>query len=163
MRISGRPLVEYVAVGAALLCVLFSVAPAFFKNLRASRMVEPMERLRFIAERATAMAAGRPVESAYPGSAPLTPGLVPRGELASDPAGTWDHPTWRLLGFHFDEPHAYSYAFESDDGPERSTFRATARGDLDGDGNLSTFMITGVFPRGGAPTTGAIAMHREVE
>ena len=163
MRISGRPLVEYVAAGAALLCVLFSVAPAFFKNLRASRMVEPMERLRFMAERATAMAAGRPVESAYPSSAPLTPGVVPRGELASDPAGTWDHPTWRLLGFHFDEPHAYSYSFDSDDGPERSTFRATARGDLDGDGNLSTFVITGVFPRGGAPTVDAIAMHREVE
>lgn len=163
MRISGRPFVEYVAVAAALLCVLFSVAPAFLKNLRASRMAEPMERLKFMAERATAIAAGRPVESAYPGSAPLTPNLVPRGELASDPPGTWDHPTWRLLGFRFDEPHAYSYAFESEDGPARSTFRATARGDLDGDGNLSTFLIMGECPRGGAPTVGTIAMHREVE
>jgi hypothetical protein len=163
MRISGRPLVEYVALGAALLCVLFSVAPAFLKNLRASRMTEPMERLRFMAERATALAAGRPLESAYPASAPLTPGVVPRGELATDPPGTWDHPTWRLLGFHFEEPHAYSYAFESDNAPERSTFRATARGDLDGDGNLSTFLVTGECPRGGAPQVGTIAMHREVE
>jgi hypothetical protein len=163
MRISGRPFVEYIGVAAALLCVLFSVAPAFLKNLRASRMAEPMERLRFLAERATALAAGRPVESAYPSSAPLTPGVVPRGELASDPPGTWDHPTWRLLGFRFDEPHAYSYAFESEDGPERSSFRATARGDLDGDGNLSTFLITGECPRGGSPRVGTIAMHREVE
>jgi hypothetical protein len=163
MRISGRPFVEYVAVGAALLCVLFSIAPAFLKNLRASRMAEPMERLKFIAERSTALAAGRPLESAYPGSAPLTPSTVPRGELASDAPGTWDHPTWRLLGFHFDEPHAYSYAFDSDNGPEHSTFRATARGDLDGDGNLSTFVISGDCPRGGAPEVGTIAMHREVE
>ena len=73
MRISGRPVVEYVAVAAALLCVVFSVAPAFLKNLRASRLTEPMDRLAFIASRATALAAGRPVESAYPGSAPLTP------------------------------------------------------------------------------------------
>jgi hypothetical protein len=163
MRISGRPLVEYVAVGAAVLCVLFSVAPAFLKNLRASRMVEPMERLKFVAERATALAAGRPLESAYPESAPLTPSVVPRGEVISDPPGTWDHPTWRLLGFHFEEPHAYSYAFDSENGPERSSFRAVARGDLDGDGNLSTFLIAGECPRGGAPSIGTVAMHREVE
>lgn len=126
-------------------------------------MTEPMERLKFMAERATALAAGRPLESAYPASAPLTPSLVPRGELATDPPGTWDHPTWRLLGFRFEEPHAYSYAFDSDNGPERSTFRATARGDLDGDGNLSTFLVTGECARGGAPRVGTIAMHREVE
>src|SRR5689334_13358020 len=163
MRLSGRPFVEYVAVLAALLCVLFSVAPAFIRNLRASRMTEAMERLSFVASRATALAAGRPAEAAYPGSVPLTPGLVPRGELTSDPPGTWDHPTWRLLGFHIDEPHAYSYSFESENGAPRSTFRATARGDLDGDGNLSTFLISGECPRGGAPTVGAVAMQREVE
>ena len=163
MRISGRPVVEYVAVAAALLCVVFSVAPAFLKNLRASRLTEPMDRLAFIASRATALAAGRPVESAYPGSAPLTPATVPRGELLQDPPGTWDHATWRSLGFRFEEPHAYSYAFESENGAERSTFRATASGDLDGDGNLSTFVITGESARGGAPKTDSIAMQREVE
>jgi hypothetical protein len=163
MRLTGRPLVEYVALAAALLCVLFSAAPAFLKNLRASRMTEPLERLSFVAGRATAIAAGRPLESAYPGSAPLTPSVVPRGELVSDPPGTWEHPTWRVLGLHFEEPHAYSFAFESENGAERSTFRATARGDLDGDGNLSTFLITGECPRGGAPAFGAVAMYREVE
>jgi len=163
MRLSGRPLVEYVGVAAALLCVLFSIAPAFLRNLHASRLSEPMERLDFVASRATGLAAGRPLESAYPESAPLTPSVVPRGELTADPPGTWDHPTWRLLGFHIDEPHAYSYAFESENGAEHSSFRATARGDLDGDGNLSTFVITGECPRGGGPVVGAVAMHREVE
>jgi len=163
MRSSGRPLVEYVAVGAALLCVAFSAAPAFLKNLRASRMVEPMERLKFVAERATALAAGRPVESAYPDSAPLTPSVVPRGETVVDAPGTWDHPTWRLLGFHFEEPHAYSYVFESNNGPERSSFRALAHGDLDGDGNLSTFVVSGESTRSTAPAIGPVAMHREVE
>jgi hypothetical protein len=163
MRIGGRPFVEYVAVGAALLCVVFSAAPAFLKNLRASRMVEPMERLKFMAERATALAAGRPVESAYPQSAPLTPSVVPRGESVTDAPGTWDHPTWRLLGFHFDEPHAYSYSFESDNGPVRSSFRAVAHGDLDADGNLSTFIVSGESTRTGALSIGPLAMHREVE
>lgn len=163
MRIGGRPLVEYVAALAAVLCVVFSAAPAFLKNLRASRMAEPMERLKYMAERATALAAGRPVESAYPDSAPLTPSVVPRGETLTDPPGTWDHPTWRLLGFHFEEPHAYSYAFESNNGPQRSSFRAIAHGDLDGDGNVSTFVVTGESARDGAPSIGAVAMHREVE
>lgn len=163
MRLGGRPLVEYVAVASALLCVVFSAAPAFLRNLRASRMTEPMERLGYLAGRATAIAAGRPLESAYPESAPLTPGLVPRGELASDPPGTWDAPTWRLLRFRFEEPHAYSYAFESHNGSDRSTFRAVAHGDLDGDGNQSTFVIDGTYPRGGAPTVGTVAMQREVE
>ncbi|HEV8550455.1 MAG TPA: hypothetical protein VGQ57_15530, partial [Polyangiaceae bacterium] len=75
MRIGSRPIVEYVAVLAAILCVVFSVAPAFFKNLRASRMTEPMERLAFLASRATALAAGRPVEVAYPSSVTLTPSV----------------------------------------------------------------------------------------
>jgi hypothetical protein len=163
MRLTGRPLVEYVAVAAALLCVFFSVAPAFLRNLRASRLSEPMERLAFVAARATALAAGRALESAYPDSAPLTPSVVPRGELLADPPGTWDHPTWRLLGFRIEEPHAYGYTFESANGPERSTFRAVARGDLDGDGNLSSFVISGESTRGGAPVVGAVAMHREVE
>jgi hypothetical protein len=163
MRIGGRTLVEYVAAAAVLLCVVFSVAPAFLRNLRASRFSEPMQRLSFIAMRASALAAGRPLESAYPSSAPLTPSVVPRGELLADPPGTWDHPTWRLLGFRFDEPHAYSYSFDSENGHDQSTFRAVAHGDLDGDGNLSTFMITGASRRGGEPSSSPIAMQREVE
>src|SRR5688500_4073283 len=130
MRLTGRPLVEYVAVAAALLCVLFSVAPAILRNLRASRMSEPLERLAFVAALTTALAAGRVLESASPDGAPLTPSVVPRGELLAGPPGTWDHPTWRLLGFHIEEPHAYGYTFESENGPERSSFRVTARGAL---------------------------------
>ena len=144
-------------------CVILSAAPAFVKNLRASRLSEPMDRLGELASRATARAAGEPVETAYPASVPLTPSAVPRGELADDPPGTWDHATWRLLGFRLDVPHAYSYAFESKNGPERSSFVATARGDLDGDGSTSTFVITGEYPQNGAPTIGALSMHREVE
>jgi hypothetical protein len=153
-----------VALGVSLAgCVLLSVAPAFVKNLRASRLSEPMERLTELASRATARAAGEPVETAYPGPAPLTPGAVPRGELADDPPGTWDHATWRLLGFRLEVPHAYSYAFESKNGAERSSFTATAKGDLDGDGSTSTFVISGEYPRDGMPSVGPLSMHREVE
>jgi hypothetical protein len=80
-----------------------------------------------------------------------------------DPPGTWDHPTWRLLDFRAEEPHAYSFSFTSENGEQAARFEATARGDLDGDGNTSTFVIAGGYARGGAPRTEPVALHREVE
>jgi hypothetical protein len=44
-------------------------------------------------------------------------------------------------------PHAYSFAFESNG----TGFVARARGDLDGDGTLSTFEVRGVTPPGETP------------
>jgi hypothetical protein len=163
MRVSERPLVQSVALVSVLLAVVLSVLPAFVRNLRASRFAEPLDGLAFIAARASLLAAGRPVESAYPPAAPLTPAAVPRGEMVVDPAGTWDHPTWRLLAFRPDEPHAYAFTFDSRNGPDGSSFEATARGDLDGDGSTSTFTIRGGYPKGGTPTSEQVAMHREVE
>jgi hypothetical protein len=163
MRVSERPLVQSVALVSVLLAVVLSVLPAFFRNLRASRFAEPLDGLAFIAARASVLAAGRPVETAYPPAAPLTPAAVPRGELVVDPTGTWDHPTWRQLDFRPDEPHAYAFTFESQNGPDGSTFEATARGDLDGDGSTSTFSIRGSYPKNGMPTSEPVAMHREVE
>lgn len=99
-----------IAVGGSVLAVTL---PAFFDNLHASRLTEPLDTLGRIGMRATALAAGRPAEAAYPESVALTPAQVPRGELVVDPPGTWAHPTWRRLGLAFDAPHAYSFEFES--------------------------------------------------
>jgi len=163
VRVRERPLVQSVALVSVLLAVVLSVAPAFLRNLRASRFVEPLDSLSYIASRATVLAAGRPVEMAYPPAAPLTPSTVPRGELVVDLPGTWDHPTWRLLDFRVDEPHAYAFSFDSENGPDGAHFEATARGDLDGDGSTSTFALGGDYARGGSPRTHALALHREVE
>lgn len=163
MRVSERPLVQSVALVSVLLAVVLSILPAFVRNLRASRFAEPLDGLAYIGARASLLAAGRPAETAYPPAAPLTPGAVPRGELVVDPAGTWDHPTWRLLDFRPDEPHAYAFTFDSQNAPEGSSFEATARGDLDGDGSTSTFTIRGDYRKDGTPVTEQVAMHREVE
>jgi len=77
---------------------------------------------------------------------------APRGRLAADPPGTWSDPTWQALhfptttsGFAFadDDPHAFSFAFESALANARSSFIARACGDLDGDGARSTFEVRG--------------------
>jgi hypothetical protein len=163
MRVSERPLVQSVALVSVLLAVALSILPAFLRNLRASRFAEPLDGLAYISARASLLAAGRPVEMAYPPAAPLTPAAVPRGELVVDPAGTWDHATWRLLDFRPDEPHAYAFTFDSQNGAEGSSFEANARGDLDGDGSTSTFTVRGSYPKDGTPTAEPVAMHREVE
>jgi hypothetical protein len=143
--------------------VLAVAAPTFVKNLHASRLIEPIDGLNRIAARATSLAAAEPAESAYPESTTLTPERVPRGSPATDPAGTWETPTWRLLDFSFSTPHSYSFAFESRNAPGDARFRAVAHGDLDGDGLLSTFEVTGESKDGMTPTIANIESRREVE
>lgn len=152
------------ASGISILGSVLAVAvPTFVTNLHTSRLVEPMDGLRRIAARATSLAAAEPAEFAYPESVPLTPERVPRGIPVLDPPRTWDAPSWRLLDFSFTVPHSYSFAFESHDAPVRATFRAVAHGDLDGDGLLSTFEISGESKDGEEPTTFPLESHREVE
>ena len=127
-------------LGASLLgCVAAVAIPTFVREVHASRFVEPVDGLKRLGAAAVlyAESAGR-----FPDSAPLTPGTVPRGKKQVDPPGTWDAPTWKTLDFRAAPegvPHAYSFSFES----TGSGFVARARGDLDGDGVLSTFETRG--------------------
>jgi hypothetical protein len=160
-----RPLtpVEAAAAFAVIGSLVATALPSFARNLHASRLVEPIDGLNKIATRATALAAGRPAAEAYPESVGLTPPEVPRGVRVTDPPGTWDKPTWRELEFSFTEPHCYSFSFESHDAPGKATFHAVAHGDLDGDGVLSTFEISGSSKDGSDPTVSPLEMHREIE
>ena len=130
------------AIGAAILGSLLAVAvPAFSRDLHASRFVEPTDGLARLGESAVAYAEAN---ERFPDSAPLTPSVPPRGTKTVDAPGTWDGPTWRALSFRPSAegvPHAYAFSFESSAGG--TTFVAQARGDLDGDGVLSTFEIRG--------------------
>jgi len=143
--------------------VAATMIPTFLRNVHASRLSEPVEGLKRLAARASLRAAGQPVVSAYPESAPFTPAVTPRGELAQDPPGTWDAPTWRALDFAFDAPHAYSFSFESSNGEGASSFTARARGDLDGDGVTSSFSLSGSVLRGAEPKLQPLEINREVE
>jgi hypothetical protein len=147
------------AIGFSLLGSIAAVAiPAFAREMHSSRFVEPTEGLARIGEASIAFAEknGR-----FPESAPLTPASPPRGKKEADPPGTWDAPTWNALGFRpapEGTPHAYSFSYESNG----TTFVARARGDLDGDGVLSTFEIRGVIRPGEKPIVEP-GMHVEAE
>ena len=130
------------AIGAAILGSLLAVAvPAFVHDLHASRFVEPTEGLERLGASAVAYAV---TNGRFPDSAPLTPATPPRGKKEADPPGAWDGATWKALAFRPSPegvPHAYSFSFESTAGG--AAFVAQARGDLDGDGVLSTFETRG--------------------
>lgn len=152
---------------AAAIAIFGSVTavavPAFFRNLHASQLVEPIDGLTTLAMRASALAASRPAAVAYPPSVPLTPEQVPRGEAQADPPGSWDHSTWRQLDFSWTRPHSFAFEFVSENKPEQSKFTARAHGDLDGDGVFSTFEIAGKTDDKTGPVTFPLESYREVE
>jgi hypothetical protein len=152
--------VAAVSLGGSLLAIS---VPAFVRNVHASRLTEPMEGLMRIGKSATELAERHGIARAYPSSAPLTPAEVPQGTSVEDSKETWQHPTWQELGFQFDHAHYYSFAFDSQNGDERSSFKATAHGDLDGDGLWSTFELRGEWKKGGEPDLFPIEIQREVE
>ena len=149
-----------VAVAGSVLAV---GVPAFVRNLHASRLVEPIDGLKRISERALALAADRPARGAFPDGVGWTPNEVPRGDRVLDPPGTWSHPTWVALDFGFKDPHSYAFAFESDNKLGVARFQARARGDLDGDGQFSDFSVSGEARDGARPLAFAVEMNREVE
>ncbi len=136
------------ALGVSLFgCIAAVAVPTFFREVHASRFVEPTDGLSRLGTNALAHAAAH---SVFPESAPLTPAAVPRGTKDVDPPGTWDHPTWVALEFRATPesvPHAYAFSFES----SGSGFVGQAHGDLDGDGVLSTFEVKGTAIAGQEP------------
>src|SRR5580692_1891920 len=131
------------ALGGSLLAVF---VPTFVRNVHASRFVEPVQGITQIAEAAVAYAGTHPVAQGFPASVGLTPPVPPRGRCEADPPELWSRPTWVSLGFTpvpAGEPHCFAFGFDSALSPARSTFRAHAHGDLDGDGLTSTFEVTG--------------------
>jgi hypothetical protein len=142
------------AAGFAIVGSVLAVAiPAFVRDLHASHFTEATEGLAAIGEGAVAYAAGRPVDQAFPVSAPLTPPRPPRGIRSVDAPLLWQTPTWQSLhfppprgsgrAFGEGEPHAFAFCFDSALSPTRSVFAAHAHGDLDGNGVMSTFEIHG--------------------
>jgi hypothetical protein len=151
------------AVGGSLIAV---AVPAFFRNLSASKLSEPIDGLDRMVVSAMAYAATHPQEISFPPAAPLTPAQVPRGVRAVDPPEAWEHLTWKSLNFRFTQPHAFSFKFDSEIDPatQAMRFTATAHGDLDGDGILSTFEVRGERLPGQPPRVlPGMFIDREVE
>jgi hypothetical protein len=151
------------AIAVAVLGSLCAVAvPACGRELHASHFAEPIDGLARVSAASVAHAQGHAAADAFPSPAPLTPAVAPRGAREVDPAGVWDHPTWRALEFRASPenvPHAFAFAFDSSPG----AFVAHAHGDLDGDGVTSTFEVRGTADESGARVLPGMYVAEEVE
>lgn len=163
MRVTIVQLAIGVGIGGTLLCI---AVPAFVEHMRASKLSEPVANLRTIVDGAIVYGSKHDGETSLPPSVELTPKEVPKGAAVLDPKGTWDHLTWRALGFSITEAHAFSYVYTRTYDPiaGRTSFEVTAHGDLDGDGALSTFSVFGEKERGGSTRAlPGMYVDREVE
>jgi len=150
-RSSASSALELAIVFALVGSLLAIALPTFVREVHASRFVEPVDGLKRIGAAAVVYGAGHPVAQGFPASAPLTPSAPPRGRCEADPPETWETPTWRALDFRpapAGTPHCFAFSFASALGPGKSSFRAQAHGDLDGDGTTSTFEVTGQYVEG---------------
>lgn len=144
---TGRFSALELAIAFALVGSLAAVAlPVFLREVHSSRLVEPVDGLERLGASAIAYATLHPVAQAFPSSAPMTPSVPPRGRCEPAEREAWQAESWRALNFQpepLDAPHCFAFAFDSALSPSRSTFRAHAHGDLDGDGIFSTFEVSG--------------------
>lgn len=76
------------------------------------------------------------------------------GGKCAPSAEQWTDPVWIALMFSVDNPHYYSYEFTTDD--KRQSFTARAIGDLDCDGQYSTFSMTATAGGGDLKTSGTV-------
>jgi type IV pilus assembly protein PilA len=83
-------------------------------------------------------------------SVPASPEAI-RGKKYPSTSRDWaDHPSFRCLGFTLQQPQYYMYSYETTGSGTAlgDGFVATGRGDLDGDGTLSTFLLRGTLQAG---------------
>jgi hypothetical protein len=75
------------------------------------------------------------------GSVPPHPERLHGARYQSSP-NDWAWAPWRDLGFSVAGPQSYAYSFDSSGIGKTARASAHARGDLDGDGHVSTYTVT---------------------
>lgn len=132
-----------VSLVVAMLSLLASVtAPALRQRLEVTRTSEAVLRLADIARRSATYYVSPeqpPGLRAFPPSASATPSAPPRAASTALAAEMWSQPGWRAMGFAPTDLSYFSYSFESNGVGSDARFVARAEGDLDGDGERSTF------------------------
>jgi|JI6StandDraft_1071083.scaffolds.fasta_scaffold253023_2 prepilin-type N-terminal cleavage/methylation domain-containing protein len=145
----GFTLVELMIV-VVILGVLSAVAlPAFSRYVRRSRTVEAVTNIQriFAAQLTYNNEIHERGNSGNFVNAPATPSTAPTSGKYPSNVGLWiSVAEWNELGFAMENSHYFQYESPGN----TAGFTATAHGDLDGDGAVST------FSRGGAMVNGEV-------
>ncbi len=162
-NLRGFTLIE-IMITVAIIGILSSMAiPAFSKYVRRSRTTEALMNLRKLYDgsvtyftRSQINRAGNAIPRQFPGrgaagnprialtpAPPFCEGGRSKGGKWIPQESYWDVEGWNALMFAVADPHYYSYEYVSDGTMSQSSFTARANGDLNCNGNPSTFERTG--------------------
>ncbi len=157
-------------VGVAAPFSIFGIAaavaiPAFMKYIKKSKMSEARQFIKKISDGARAFAMDGGTRSFPKVSTPMTPpaGSCCKGgtKKCTPDAAIWNHPTWAELKFSVDDQHYYSYQYEV--APDGKKYTARAIGDLDCDGEYSTFEVYGELTDDGPIASPNVYRENELE
>jgi type IV pilus assembly protein PilA len=158
-------LVPLLGVGAAV------AIPAFMKYVRRSKTVEATMNLRKLFDSSVSYYE----EHEGPGKAsftfPKSTAWTPKRSCCGQPGDkcqpdpkAWNDPTWTALSFSVDDPSYYQYRYTSVGKGKKAHFVIEARGDLDCDGQFSSFKRTGdILPDGSVTGGSGLETHDEIE
>jgi hypothetical protein len=169
-RAAGRRL-QSSGFGVAGVGIMAAVAiPAFMKYTKRAKSSEGRMNLRIMSDGARAYydtehanKMGEILPRQFPDSAGPTPAAVPCGKIKGpmpNPPNMWGAPGWQALNFQPSGSVRYQYQFISDS----KSFTARAHGDLDCDGELSTFELIGrINAEGRVDTNSGMFIENELE
>jgi len=173
----GFTLIELVVV-VAIIGILAAVAiPAFMKNARKAKTAEATTNVKkiydgarsYYEEELVARGSNTPIDKQFPDDTTSTEApaagacCAQAGDKCIPTPASWNTVSWNALKFSMDDPHYYSYTYESSGSGTDSAFTARARGDLDCDGTFSTFEMVGSIQAADGSVTGSAGLFKTNE
>ncbi|MFT4705452.1 MAG: type IV pilus assembly protein PilA [Bradymonadia bacterium] len=148
-----------VVVVMALGVVAAVALPAFLNYQTRSKTAEAYMNIRAIFDGSVAYYSQHGV---FPESASQTPTRAP-SDITALTTEWSSNPTWVALNFALTDPHDFVYQYDSSQSAGSTSFTASAFGDLDGDGDRSTFIRFGVVEQGVVKGSGGLYFANELE